>query len=247
MGIRIGYLTDIHLRKEVSGTSPIKIRHCREMAELLPDALTRICRKSPNMIACTGDVVDVPTGPGVIQDLRFCKELFDDCAIPYLVLPGNHDPLPDDFYRVFPRPQKTVMLNMCHLISFHEDACFNSEQSSRRSDQSLRAMDDLLIWANCRPEVTLLFQHYVVYPNHNNGYPHNYQNDGEIRSILERSDQTILSISGHYLPGIALTQKNGVSYFAGRAFCEVPYTCYIINASKNGIFIEELEIGKVTQ
>lgn len=214
------------------------------MAKLLPDALARICRESPDMIVCTGDVVDIPTGSGVIQDLRFCKNLFDDCAIPYLVLPGNHDPLPDEFFRIFPKPHKTVMLNKCQLISFHEDGCFNGEQSSRRSDQSLKTMGDLLLRANWCPEITLLFQHYVIYPDHSIGYPHNYQNDGDIRRILEQSDQPLLSISGHYHPGIPMTQKNGVSYFAGRAFCEAPHICYIINASGSGITIEELKMGK---
>ncbi|MCK5157240.1 MAG: metallophosphoesterase [Spirochaetales bacterium] len=247
MGIRIGYLTDIHLRKEVSGTSIIETRHCRKMAGLLPSALARMCRESPDMIVCTGDVLDVSTGPGVDQDLRLCKKFFDDCGTPYVVLPGNHDPLPDDFYRVFPVPEKRLLLNNCELIFFHEDACFNGEQSSKRSERSLHTMADILMRAKCCEEATLLFQHYVIYPDRNEGYPHNYQNDDEIRSILEQSDRQLLSISGHYHSGIPMMQKNNVSYFAGRAFCEKPYSCYIINASEHGIFIEELETAKEIQ
>ena len=117
MGIRIGYLTDVHLRKHVLGTSSIEKRHCREMAELLPRALNRIARESPDVVVCTGDLLDVPAGPGVVQDLQFCKEVFDDCGFPYLVLPGNHDPLPHDFYQVFPKPQRNVMINASELIS----------------------------------------------------------------------------------------------------------------------------------
>ena len=247
MGMTVGYLTDIHLRKEVPGTSIMEARHCREMAELLPRALARMCRESPDMIVCTGDVVDVATGPGAAQDLRLCKKFFDDCGIPYIVLPGNHDPLPDDFYRIFPAPQKRLLLNNCELISFHEDACFNGEESSKRSERSLHAMEDLLIGANLRPEATLLFQHYVIYPDHNEGFPHNYQNDDDIRIILERSDRRLVSISGHYHPGIPMTKKNGVSYFAGRAFCEPPYTCYIIRTSGGQTTIEGLELGKAAQ
>jgi hypothetical protein len=218
------------------------------MAELLPRALNRIARESPDVVVCTGDLLDVPAGPGVKQDLRFCKECFDDCGFPYLVVPGNHDPLPDDFYRVFPKPQKKVILNNCELVSFQEDACFDGEQASRRSEQSLREMANLLRWSNGCPEVTVLIQHYVIYPDLNKeGYPYNYQNDSAIRSILEQSNRPILSISGHYHPGIPLKQKNRVSYFIGRALCEAPYTCTIINASRNGIFIEELELGKATQ
>lgn len=244
---KIGYLTDIHLRKEVHGTSAITTRHCRKMAELLPLCLAGMCRESVDMIVCTGDVVDCPSQPEVIQDLKFCKKLFDDCCVPYTVLPGNHDPLPDDFYRIFPKPDKKVMLNNCELITFYEDACFNGEPASRRSKRSLHEMKEFLIQTECSAEATVLLQHYVVYPEHNETYPHNYQNDGEIRNIMERSNRLLFSISGHYHPGIPMTQKNGVSYFAGRAFCEEPYAFYIISFSRNETFIEEREIKEGLQ
>ena len=244
MGMTIGYLTDIHLRKEVSGTSSIEKRHTRDMTKLLPVALAQMCRESPDMIVCTGDVLDVPTGPGVVQDLKLCKKFFDDCGTPYVVLPGNHDPLPDDFYRVFPVPEKRLLLNNCELIFFHEDACFNGEQSIKRSERSLHEMADILMRTKSCPETTLLFQHYVIYPDYKEGYRHNYQNDDKIRNILEQSNRRLLSISGHMHSGIPMIQKNGVSYFAGRAFCEAPYTCYIINISGNEIVVKEFEMEK---
>lgn len=244
--LTIGYITDIHLREKIPGTSAIEIRHCRKMAKLLPIALARMSRELPDIIVCTGDLLDVARGPGVTEDLSLCKKLFDDCSTPYLVLPGNHDPLPDDFYRIFPVPPKTLSLNNCELISFHEDACFNTQESSKRSERSLRKMEELLIRVNFRPESTLLLQHYLIYPEHNEGYPHNYQNADDIRIILERSDQQLLSISGHYHPGIPMTKKKGVAYFAGRAFCEPPYTCYIISISSKQILIKALELGMST-
>lgn len=244
MGIRIGYLTDIHLREAIPGASSIETRHCRSMARLLPEALVLLSRRAPDLIVCTGDLVDLPEGPGVFEDLRFCRGQFEACGVPYLVLPGNHDPLPDDFYRVFPRPQQAQVINGCMLVSFHEDACLEGEQACRRSDQSLEIMAELLIQTDRSPEVTLLFQHYVIYPDLSDGYPHNYRNDGEIRRILERSDQGILSVSGHYHPGIPLVQENGVSYFGGQAFCEAPYPCYLIEASGKGITIEPIEMRK---
>jgi hypothetical protein len=218
------------------------------MAELLPRAINRIVRESPDVIVCTGDLLDVPAGPGVVQDLKFCKEVFDDCGFPYLILPGNHDPLPHDFYQVFPKPLRNVKINTSELISFHQDACFDGEQASTRGEQSLREMEELLGRSNGCREVTVLIQHYVIYPDLNNaGYPYNYQNAGAIRAILEQSNRQILSISGHYHPGIPLQQKNCVSYFIGRALCEAPYTCYMIDAARNGFLIEELALGKERQ
>lgn len=214
------------------------------MVELLPEALEALRQHSPNLIVCTGDLVDIPERPWVFEDLRFIRQQFADCGVPYLVLPGNHDPFPKDFYRLFPGPQKAQTVNGCMLVSFHEDACLEGEQASRRSDQSLDEMEELLMPADHHPEVTALFQHYVIYPDHSEGYPHNYRNAAEIRRIVEQSEHNILSISGHYHPGIPLVQENGVSYFAGRAFCEAPYTCYLIEASASGITIEPIEMRK---
>lgn len=240
----IGYLTDTHLRKHVPGTSAVETRLCRKMPDLMPRALAGMREASPVMIVCTGDVVDVSTGPGAIEDLKLCRRLLDECGLPYIILPGNHDPLPDDFYRFFPMPERKTVLNDCELISFHDDACFNGEQTSRRSVQSLREMTELLGQPGCSPGATVLLQHYIVYPDLRKGYPHNYENDDEIRGILEWSDRRLLSISGHYHPGIPLTERSGVSYFAGRAFCEPPHTCYIISISGDRILVEGLDIAE---
>ncbi len=245
MGVTIGYLTDMHLRKHVPGTSPIDTRHCRKMAELIPVALDRMSCRSLDVIVCTGDLLDVAGEPGAVEDLELCKRLFDECELPYLVLPGNHDPAPDGFYRVFPMPPKRTVLNNCELISFHEDTCAAGERASERSAASLQRMTELLIADNDCPEATVLLQHYVVYPDHNEGYPHNYLNDEAIKSILERSNRQLLCVSGHYHPGIPVTQNNGVAYFAGRAFCEPPYTCYVISVSASGVSVEEIVIAEL--
>jgi len=247
MGIKIGYLTDIHLRRAVPGTSPIEIRHCRAMPERLPEALDRLRGAAPDIILCTGDVLDLPEEPGASSDLRFARQLFDDCGAPYLVLPGNHDPFPDDFYRVFPTPQKRLAIEDCELISFYEDACFDGELASRRSEQSLQAMREHLVGAKHRPTFTLLLQHYVIYPDHSQGYPHNYQNDADIRRVMEGSNRPLFSISGHYHPGIPLTQHKGVTYFAGRAFCEAPYPFYLIGVTADGIFVQQLQLEEAEQ
>jgi 3',5'-cyclic AMP phosphodiesterase CpdA len=247
VGIKIGYLTDIHLRRAVPGTSPIEIRHCRAMPERLPVALDRLRSAAPDIIVCTGDVLDVAEGPGALSDLRFARQLFDDCGVPYLVLPGNHDPFPDAFYEVFPTPQKRLAIEDCELISFYEDACFEGELASRRSEQSLQTMHELLVASGHGPTFTLLLQHYVIYPDHSQGYPHNYQNDADIRRVLEGSKRRLFSISGHIHPGIPLTRHNGVTYFAGRAFCQPPYPFYLIDVAADEILVQELQLEEAEQ
>jgi hypothetical protein len=89
-------------------------------------------------------------------------------------------------------------------------------------------------------------QHYLIYPERNEGYPHNYRNDGAIREAMVQSaaitGRAILSISGHYHPGVAPTESDGVSYLVGRAFCEAPYGYAIITLEGRAFRVEEYDL-----
>ncbi len=94
--------------------------------------------------------------------------------------------------------------------------------------------------------LTIIAQHYVIYPEYNQGYPHNYQNDAAIRQVMARSPHTILSISGHYHHGIPLTRHDGVCYFGGQAFCESPYPYYIISVEGTEFSIQDCQMLEQT-
>ena len=59
---------------------------------------------------------------------------------------------------------------------------------------------------------------------------------------MERSERTILSVSGHYHPGITLTEHRGVHYFAGRAFCEAPHAYYVIEIEGAALAIQSAQL-----
>jgi len=263
MTLRIGYLTDLHLRMNIPGHSPAPKRHCRRVAALLPRALERLRRAAPDLLVCTGDLVDAPTeaivadrdAPGVEEDMRYVRQQLDRCGIPYIALPGNHDPLPDAFYRVFPRPPRVTRLNGCRVVSFHEDAYVGGEPPCTRSDEALGELAALFSAADDparrtdsdTPEATVTLQHYTIYPDLNEGYPHNYGNDAEIRAAMEAAREPVVAICGHYHLGVPLVQENDVWYWGGKAFCEGVHPIYIIEISGDGVSIEAIEVGKAIQ
>lgn len=239
--MRIGYLTDIHLRDAVPGTSSIASRRCREMVDLLPECLGRLCACGVDLVLCTGDVVDDPADPRALDDLSLARELFDRCGVPYLVIPGNHDPIPEVFYQAFTRPERRQQLGDHELIVFADDVCVEGEEASARSTAELHILDQMLS-SSAPAGVTLITQHYLVYPERNEGYPHNYRNDAAIRQVMARPvamGRTILSLSGHYHPGVAPVEWEGVWYLVGRAFCEAPHPYAIITLEENTFKVEE--------
>ena len=226
--VRIGYLTDIHLRDAVPGDSSISRRRTREMARLLPLCLDRLSKQGVDLVLCTGDLIDDPAHPLAVKDLETMGELFHHCGMPCVLIPGNHDPRPESFYRMLPRPERRLRIGGCELVSFYSDACEQGEDACTRADGEMGVLHAVCRDAAPVSGITVIAQHYVIYPDHNEGYPHNYRNDAAIRQEMEGANRPILSISGHYHPGIPLTEHRGVRYFAGRAFCEAPHMAYVI-------------------
>ena len=229
--MRIGYLTDLHYRHNVPGTSSIAKRRCRQVGDLLRRALAYLAAADVDIVLCTGDLIDDPEHPAAIEDLAELREMFGQLSAVSIVLPGNHDPHPDVFYQVFQRPALLWSCQEADIIVFGGDHVRAGERASERSSQALVEMDQMLS-AKSRAPWTVLAQHYLVYPERNSGYPHNYANDAEIISVTERSPRRFLSISGHYHAGGYACRHNNTDYVVGSAFCEAPHRCFVIELSE---------------
>ena len=214
-------------------------RKCRLMRRMLPDCLADIARAKPDLLVCGGDLIDHFNQPGWRDDLEAVHDIFEQSGLAYQVIPGNHDPQPETFYEVFHRPPREMRFDACRLIFFCDDSCVNRDPDSVRSKDSIDRMTQLLKQATPGISLTLLIQHYVIYPNCNDGYPHNYRNAAAIRNIMEDGYDNLISISGHYHPGVDLTAQGGVRYFIGRAFCEAPHPYYLLHINDTDIKIEQ--------
>jgi hypothetical protein len=99
-------LTDIHYREAVPGTSPIAKRECRRMGEVLDRCLEYLTAARVELVICAGDCVDDPSHPAVPEDLASLRDRFTATGLPFIMLPGNHDPAPEVFYQTVPRPPR---------------------------------------------------------------------------------------------------------------------------------------------
>jgi len=239
--MKIGYFTDLHFRQAVPGTSKCPERDSRRMAKVLERCLSGLRNEGVDLIICAGDLVDAPDHPKAEKDLRIIRDMVEDTSISTIIIPGNHDPVPDAFYRIFTKPNKTMQIEDCEFITFFEDVCQKDEAYSIRTDSSVKNMHVLLSKDSSKIKYTFLIQHYLIYPDHNKGYPYNYQNASAIREVMEKSARKLFSISGHYHHGFPVTSFNGIGYFCGKAICENPFPYYILDTGGNEIIIREFK------
>ena len=241
--MRLALITDLHFRGAVPGTSRIAKREGRRALELLDQVLERCATAGVDLLVCAGDCVDTHEDPNVFRDLETLRDHFAGAPCPTIVVPGNHDPAPDAFYRVFPQPPRISRFGDVEVLSFYDDSIEGGAQRSTRSYELLDFMRDHL--ATNPPDVThtVCVQHYVVHPPHDGpGYAHPYANDAEIRAILESSPRRLLVLSGHNHAVHALTDHNGVTYFTARALCERPYPYYLLDFEGPALHVQSLAL-----
>ena len=180
--------------------------------------------------------------PRLDADLVSLREMLTGSGLPFVIISGNHDPAPEAFYRVLPRPPRVLHSGNCEIITFGDDAFDYELRCASRQPELLAEMHQLLSSTPSGVELTILLQHYVLYPeqdHHDSDYRYNYLNDAEIRAIMEASPRRLLSLSGHLHRGHPLVTHNGVTYFIGAALCEHPFPYYLLDTDTDEITVQE--------
>jgi len=240
--IRIVQLTDLHFRGAIPGTSEIATRRSRHVGALLDRFEALLPELKPDFLAITGDLLHAPYGlyrganpfameifgDAVVADYRALKARFDKWGIPYLTMPGNHDEM-GRFASVFDAPPETC-INGYRIIAFHDregpgNVPFRGTAERERLRASLSDTDP-------RPQIHL--QHYVMHPQVEHPYPHNYGDSAELLGMLAQSDRVRLSLAGHFHPGSTPTPHGNTLHFIGRAVCEAPYPVTVIDIDEQG-------------
>lgn len=238
--LKIGYFTDSHLRENVPGTSRSVRRMCRQMKDRLEECVETFREAKVDLILAAGDIVDDAKEPQVPEDLAIIRDILERLSVPKIVIPGNHDPYPGVFYEVFERPGFLTIMGRYQLLSFL-DYCQPGSNASERPQASITRMEKALSYKPEDIDITLTLQHYEIYPEGLTGYPYNYTNATQIREAMEKSNTRVLSISGHYHKGIPLTEHNGVRYFVGKALCEEPFPCYVMELEGQDVRIRQID------
>jgi len=197
---------------------------------LLDRVLARLRSLKPDVLVCTGDLLDYPLdqmGDGPTQeqarrDLLAIREALGRLECPTLAIPGNHDH-PQIVWEVFAdvsRDSEAAGLRFL-LFDDREDA----EHVPHRRGGERRRLDSALSDGDSPPQVHV--QHFLVWPERNEGYPHTYAEGHDLTDELVNSGRVRLVLSGHYHEGVRPARLGDTWFSTAPAFCEPPFPIWI--------------------
>ncbi len=236
---KIAHITDLHLREVIPGTSASPQRQSRLTPLALQDLLGDLQKQSVDLLVITGDLVDVelPHTPEndemVLAEYKLVKERLDASGLRYHVIPGNHD-VPELLFQVFGK-ESSFEVNDYEFISFYDHQI--GGDPVYRQDAQLEYFKSVCRSPGPRQQIHL--QHYLLYPNHNEGWPHTYANAGVLLQEIAESERVLLCLSGHYHPGCQVERLGETQFFTGEAFTERNFPYAIVNLVDEQVEVQQ--------
>ena len=223
--MRIAHISDLHLRHHLHGTSSLATRLSRAMPQRFGEALAQLKTHSPDLLVISGDFIDHPfeawDDPTTLEqgrkDLELIAALLEGFPCPLAVVHGNHDH-PRIFDQVFGHIPNDQIIGGYRVLTFRDDEGENHVPARTGQEQAryLAALSD----TSSLPQIHI--QHYVVWPERNEGYPHTYGAGAQMREAIINSGKVRLVLSGHYHIGVPLFADSGVWFATARGFTESP-------------------------
>ena len=115
--MRLAILSDIHYMSEPPA-QPFARR-----GEYGDTFLLRAVRRfnhfiKPDAVLVAGDLINDPNDPAAEKLLEDLKKTLNRLTVPYLVIPGNHDPVHELFYKVFADHKKPLDIGNFRILPF---------------------------------------------------------------------------------------------------------------------------------
>jgi predicted MPP superfamily phosphohydrolase len=196
------------------------------MPEHFAAALRQIHAQEPDLLVISGDLIDYPldalhdptTQEQGRKDLELIDLMLAELPFPMALVHGNHDH-PALFDQIFGHLPTDQIVNGFRILSFGDDEGDNHVPARVGQEQARfqAALDD----ATSLPQIHI--QHYLVWPERNEEYPHTYGVGAQMRDAIIASGKVCLVLSGHYHIGVPLFLDKGVWFATVRAFAEAPH------------------------
>lgn len=228
--MKLVVITDLHFSKKKN----IKLsERCGDFADiLLLKAVKRLNRYiKPDLVFIGGDLIDAPKDANATTLLDELKAIVDLIESPVIVIPGNHDPVKEDFYKIFESPADFIDIKGVRFMPF-----IDQEQPGYNAIRSKEDLEKMSYLANSfdGPKVTL--QHVPLFVENSTQSPYNYINSDEVITAMRNSGIS-LSISGHYHSGYNVVDCEGVQSVTAPACCEAPFQFMEIDIDSDGVAI----------
>ncbi|MFA6292602.1 MAG: metallophosphoesterase [Victivallales bacterium] len=226
--MKIAVISDLHFSRKPSGPDAGRVGKYADI--FLLRAVRRLKRfLRPDLVFIGGDLLDEPDSPDAASLLLELKNILALLDMPVIVIPGNHDPAPDAFYKVMPKPAEYLDVGRFRFIPFPYDP--QTEGWNARRDPAELAHMKRLATSHNGPVVSL--QHVPLFPAESCDCPYNYENSSELVTAM-RAAGVKLSLSGHYHKGFQIIDQNGLSAVAAPALCESPFRFLTLDLDGDG-------------
>lgn len=226
-------VTDLHLRQALPGHNGHVHRLSRHLPTLLSALSERIASVAPDLVAITGDLLDVPhalldlvpghdlraISQGALADYMMVRRWLDSLGRPWMVLPGNHDHGPT-FDVVFGSEPVTRRCGHLTVHAFHDWE--QAGNQALRIGPPRRHFEQVVAAAREETDEVHL-QHFLVRPHVDYHYPLLYGDADDIAQRVTQAPGRRLLLSGHWHEGTDMVQIGNALMGGCPAFCEPPH------------------------
>ena len=216
------------------------------MPELLARAVADIAAEAPDLLVIGGDLLDYPSHapadgdlPAAAErDLRLIDEVLGRLECARVVVHGNHDPA-DRVFGVFGH------LPRDRVCSGHRVICFSDDEVDNNVPQRMGPQREKFLEVTGAgdgpPQIHV--QHYVVWPEMREGYPHSYREAAHLRERIVGCGRVRLVLSGHYHRGLAPFRDGKTHFATAPAFCEPPHPYWLYELTGEQLRWERRQVG----
>jgi Icc protein len=253
--LKILQVTDFHLRRALAGHNGHVHRLSRHVPQLLEAMAQRIADEAPDLVAVTGDLLDVPHAlldgdrsydlKTIVQqslaDYGLVRRWLEGLGQPWMVLPGNHDygPAFDVVFGTSPE-----------VMRFGEVAVHAFRDWEQAGNQALRigpsrARFEHLLENATETSREVHLQHFVVRPHVDYNYPLLYGDSDDIAARAAQAPGRRLLLSGHWHGGTPMVTLGQAQSAVCPAFCEPPHPYRVFEFAADGsVIMREEELGR---
>lgn len=222
--MKIAVISDLHYARSKNLVNPTR---CGERApELLKKAIDFFNAAHPDVLLLAGDLINDAADAPLLGELA---EILKQAEMPWLAIPGNHDPASEVFYRYLPAVPECLEIGGFRIVPFPGDV-ETPHWNARRTPGDVARLKRL-----GQGELPLiLFQHVPLFvPGTVYGCLYNYDNAEE---IIAAAGNTVLSISGHWHFGYCPSFDSPFVSVAVPGLCEKDFPVSLIELGADGKF-----------
>lgn len=182
----------------------------------------------PDAVLVAGDLINNALDPDVPELLEKLKKTLDLLTVPYLVIPGNHDPAPEVFYKVFPEHRKTLDVGRYRFVPF-ADPETPVNNACRRQEDFERMRQAREHWGG----ELIALQHVPVGPPEDHPCWYNFDNANDVLAAMKKY-RFKACISGHEHAGLPVRELDGTTLICTPGLCESPFSYLVIDMDAGG-------------